>query len=511
LSWAYDGFGNRLSQAVKQGSGPTSVVLVNGNTNRISSSGYSYDVNGNMTQMPKGSGSMTMDYDLSNRLSGVSHPDGTEQYRYAPDNRRVWRSAGRTACYASRGDGGEGYWSGYGEGATEQVIFYSPGGQKIGAYCLSFSGNMQYFAVSASEENVYYGRRLAAKRLIALSINSGTVSDFTADRLQSKGNGSNYYPYGESKTSTAGDDREGFATYTRDEKSGLDYADQRWYASGVGRFGSVDPLQSSMSIADPKSANRYTYVRGNPTNNVDPEGLADYSVTVTGSLADVIPWECDLRYNRFGINSGWARELFGERCGGWATNLLNELNTMRAFEGRGDGGGGAADDSQYSIRVSDFSKEGMHQAAIWNTLSLMGAAFANGIDPDCDSWLGGATSVVGGLLGSTGRIQDSLVGHGILSDGSVNAFVGGNSRTNVPPGTALVVNRRGAFFTSNQTTANGSIAGGTFQARVFILLHEVAHLQSASNFLSDGGNAAAGHSNDELLKVKCKKLIDWSR
>jgi RHS repeat-associated protein len=272
----YDGFGNRLSQTVTQGTGPSSVTLVNGNTNRISSAGYAYDPNGNMTQMPKGSGSMTLDYDLSNRVSGVSHPDGAEQYRYAPDNRRVWRSAGRTACYASRGNDQEGYWGGYGEGATEQVILYSPGGQKMGAYCLSFSPNLQYFAVTASEENVFYGGRLVGKRLVSVTnSNNGLVSDFTADRLQSKGNGSNYYPYGESKNSTAGDDREGFATYTRDENSGLDYADQRWYASGVGRFTSPDPFEPSANRRDPASWNRYTYVRNNPSNRTDPKGLFD--------------------------------------------------------------------------------------------------------------------------------------------------------------------------------------------------------------------------------------------
>jgi YD repeat-containing protein len=95
LSWSYDGFGNRLSQTVTQGSGPANVVLVNANTNRISSSGYSYDSNGNMTLMPKGSGSMTMNYDLSNRLASVSHPDGSEQYVYAPDNRRCGGVLGR--------------------------------------------------------------------------------------------------------------------------------------------------------------------------------------------------------------------------------------------------------------------------------------------------------------------------------------------------------------------------------------------------------------------------------
>ncbi|MCX6611877.1 MAG: RHS repeat-associated core domain-containing protein, partial [Acidobacteria bacterium] len=237
------------------------------------SAGYAYDSNGNMTQMPKGSGSMTLDYDLSNRVSGVSHPDGAEQYRYAPDNRRVWRSAGRSACYASRDNDGMGYWVGYGEGVEEQVIFYSPGGQKMGSYCLRFSQNLQYFAVSASEENVYYGGRLVGKRLLSVTnSNNGLVSDFTADRLQSKGNGSNYYPYGESKPSTAGDDREGFATYTRDEKSGLDYADQRWYASGVGRFTSVDLAQIKVLKAG-GLLNGYAYVDSDPINRLDPRGL----------------------------------------------------------------------------------------------------------------------------------------------------------------------------------------------------------------------------------------------
>ncbi len=304
LSWAYDGFGNRLLQTVTQGTGPASVTLVNGNTNRISSAGYAYDSNGNMTQMPKGSGSMTLDYDLSNRVSGVSHPDGAEQYRYAPDNRRVWRSAGRTACYASRGNDQEGYWSGSGEGATEQVILYSPGGQKMGAYCLSFSANLQYFAVTASEENVYYGGRLVGKRLVSVTnSNNGLVSDFTADRLQSKGNGSNYYPYGESNTSNSGDDREGFATYTRDEKSGLDYADQRWYASGVGRFSSPDPYQASAGPSDPASWNRFTYVRGEPVGRYDPVGLADCVPTQPCNITVTAPAPPDIPSGPGGVNS----------------------------------------------------------------------------------------------------------------------------------------------------------------------------------------------------------------
>ncbi len=285
LTWNYDGFGNRLSQNVSQGSGPANVVLVNGNTNRISSSGYGYDLNGNMTTMPKGTGSMTLNYDLSNRVSSISSVDGTEDYVYAPDNRRVWRSAGRTSCRASRGPEGEQYWGGYapgGEYPTEQVIFYSPSGQKMGVYCLSFTVTQptpnypwpnSYYAVTASEENVYYGGRLVGKRMIAASNGSSLVTDFTADRLQSKGDGSRFYPYGESKTGASGDDREQFATYTRDERSGLDYANQRWYASGVGRFTSVDPNIANANANRGASWNAYAYTEGNPINASDPSGL----------------------------------------------------------------------------------------------------------------------------------------------------------------------------------------------------------------------------------------------
>ena len=95
LSFAYDGFGNRQSQSVSQGSGPVSSLLVDGNSNRISSSGYSYDANENMTLMPKGGGSMTLAYDYSNRMTSAS---GIEDYRYAPDNRRVWRNQGTVSC-----------------------------------------------------------------------------------------------------------------------------------------------------------------------------------------------------------------------------------------------------------------------------------------------------------------------------------------------------------------------------------------------------------------------------
>jgi YD repeat-containing protein len=67
LSYTYDGWGNRLSQTVTKGSGPTSSLNYSGLTNRITMSGFSYDANGNLTQMP---GSGTFTYDVANRRAG---------------------------------------------------------------------------------------------------------------------------------------------------------------------------------------------------------------------------------------------------------------------------------------------------------------------------------------------------------------------------------------------------------------------------------------------------------
>jgi RHS repeat-associated protein len=53
-----------------------------------------------------------------------------------------------------------------------------------------------------------------------------------------------YYPFGEEITSTA-NDRYKFAETFRDSNTGLDYALNRYYAAGIGRFLSPDPYEPS--------------------------------------------------------------------------------------------------------------------------------------------------------------------------------------------------------------------------------------------------------------------------
>jgi len=55
----------------------------------------------------------------------------------------------------------------------------------------------------------------------------------------------------------------------------LDYADQRYYSSALGRFMTSDTYRPSVPRKSPGGWNRYSYTHGDPINRVDPRGLDD--------------------------------------------------------------------------------------------------------------------------------------------------------------------------------------------------------------------------------------------
>lgn len=82
--------------------------------------------------------------------------------------------------------------------------------------------------------------------------------------------------------------RQKFTGQERDAESGLDYFLARNYASGQGRFTSVDPLLASARLGNPQSWNRYAYVINNPLRLVDPSGMS-YFVGGSGAADPFIP------------------------------------------------------------------------------------------------------------------------------------------------------------------------------------------------------------------------------
>jgi RHS repeat-associated protein len=227
-NFQYDGFGSLTAKVLNGTSMP---IAVNALTNQLSNANY--DLNGNMTS---GVGA-TLTYDASNRmLSAAEVSGGTEYYGYSPDNKRMYRL---TAS------------------GTEEWTFYGGYGEKLGVFQYSTSAGL--YPVRSNVQ--FAGRTIIDDNFPVSQDRVGT----------NRANRARFMPFGDEITSTS-NDREKFATYTRDSYTGLDYADQRFYASTYGRFNTPDPARSAKA-KNPLSWNRYSYTRGDPVNRNDPKGL----------------------------------------------------------------------------------------------------------------------------------------------------------------------------------------------------------------------------------------------
>ena len=215
-------------------------LSVDPTTNRIITAGYGYDANGNLTQSPNGAYS----YDVANRL--VSNGA-----IYDPRNQRVMDA--------------NGYFYLHGEA-----------GELLGKYQLNWGRNS--VAYIQGSPAVYF-----AGRMIADVTQGWVMADRLGSvRLNQSGERSNYQAYGTEITSTS-QNRTKFGTYWQDS-SALNYAGQRYYTSGTGRFLTPDP--GGISTADPRnpgSWNRYAYVAGDPINFFDPTGTYPCGSTWAGS------------------------------------------------------------------------------------------------------------------------------------------------------------------------------------------------------------------------------------
>lgn len=153
--------------------------------------------------------------DAENRLESAN---STKQYSYDPENLRVY-------------DGSE-------------YHFYAPDGRRMGKYAVPPPSSTIW---TTTEVYVYFNGRMIAS---ATPLHPGTPpphAQFFAvltDRVGSvrvgKTGAMNYYPYGQERAVT-GNGQNKFGTYWRDSVTGLDYAQQRYYSPGTGRFLSADP------------------------------------------------------------------------------------------------------------------------------------------------------------------------------------------------------------------------------------------------------------------------------
>lgn len=100
-----------------------------------------------------------------------------------------------------------------------------------------------------------------------------------------------------------------FTIYDRSSVTGIDYAVNRSYSAGQGRFTSVDPIgMSATNIGNPQSMNLYAYTQNNPIDFVDPNGLNLRFYDVSQGLGCVLmgdgKFHCTEYINRYWYDDG---------------------------------------------------------------------------------------------------------------------------------------------------------------------------------------------------------------
>ncbi len=246
-TYTYDQYGNRLTQTPLQG-GYTFDPTISSANNRITTSGFTYDAAGNMTndtvhsytydaegnilQVDGGSTAVYV-YDALNQRVHVQTASATNEYVYDFAGRRIstWLSPN------NHGNEGQIYW----------------GGQQIG--------------FRSTDGTTYFDHQdtLGTERM-RTNYGGSAGSSYTS------------LPWGDAYTATvnnsgADQDNLHFAGLEHDAESDTEHAQFRNYASAQGRWLAPDPYMGSYDFSNPQSFNRYAYALNNPASFIDPLGL----------------------------------------------------------------------------------------------------------------------------------------------------------------------------------------------------------------------------------------------
>lgn len=268
--YVYDRWGNRtVSQSNTWGTGipkPNFSVDPANNNRLIPASGVmSYDAAGNVVNDTY-TGQGARNYDAENRMVSAWANNQWQSYVYDAAGQRVRRVANGAETWQVYGLGGEllAEYAENGSATSPQKEYGYRGGQLlVTAEPNANTDNVQWLVAD----------HLGTPRMIM--DRTGSLSGVKR---------SDYLPFGEEIGANVGvrttglgyvadNVRQGYTGHEKDDETGLNFAQARYYASGQGRFTSVDPLMASATPGDPRSWNRYAYVFNNPLNFTDPSGM----------------------------------------------------------------------------------------------------------------------------------------------------------------------------------------------------------------------------------------------
>jgi RHS repeat-associated protein len=251
--YVIDRYGNRWQQNVTAGTGPSPSIAFNAINNQITTGGYAYDYPGNMTS----DGVHTYTYDAEGNITQV---DGgsTATYVYDALNRRV-----RVQTASS----------------TNEYLF---------DYAGRPTSTWQASNNAALEGRIYWDGRQIAYRPASGGTYFNHQDVLGTERLRTDPSGNvvatyQSLPWGDGYTPSVQEnswDKNNlhFAQLDHDTESNTDHAQFRQYSSAQGRWLSPDPYDGSYHFRNPQSFNRYTYAMNRPLSGVDPSGLMDSDV-----------------------------------------------------------------------------------------------------------------------------------------------------------------------------------------------------------------------------------------
>ena len=230
VSWTFDTWGNRLTQApsgLATSKVGTQTLGYTSTTNR--NTAFMYDAAGNQ----KTDGTHNYTFNAANQITQMDA--GAAVYTYDGDGRRMKKTVGTETIY----------------------YFYA-----MGVLVSEFSTTNTGATGAASTDRTTYQTSDKLGTAVLFMAASGLVIE-----------NNRTLPYGEEWLPSPGSDNEQkFTSYQRDGESGLDYAIHRFDATTRGVFMSVD--RGPITLALPQSLNRYIYAMADPVNYTDPSGLS---------------------------------------------------------------------------------------------------------------------------------------------------------------------------------------------------------------------------------------------
>ena len=240
-----------------------------------------------------GTGWLKYEYDEAGRIKVIKTDSGTalETNTYGTSRERLKKEASGTRTYYAWG--GSSVLAEYAETGSQSNMPWTKHYVYAGSRLLSTA------AKNGSSEKLEYHHpnRLGTKM----------VSDPVGATNQEQA----ALPFGTKITAeTQAATNQRFTSYDRSDATGLDYAVNRTYNSGQGRFTTVDPIgMGDTTLTSPQSMNLYGYVRNNPIDFVDP----------SGQNLDSSMCSAEFSYSQCGGDNGFWGSILSSGGGGWGS------------------------------------------------------------------------------------------------------------------------------------------------------------------------------------------------